>query len=215
MFSGPQRPGTKLNARCRDPLESRDFVSLARSAETAGGCRICGTEPGPAVALKVYEQLAKFPEHAAFAYRRTELLSGKADDLGVRRAAAEKVMSFAKGDPNAAAQLAYVNLLAGNEVESNTAEARKLVQEHPDRLLFRIAAALGYLRQNDPAAALEQFKGPAGAPPIDWSKTPPAWRAVYAATLLANEKADAAQEIIKTIPLPQLSKEERALIVAK
>ena len=168
-----------------------------------------------AVALKAYEQLVKIPEHAAFAYRRIQQLSDRASDLSVQRAAAEKVSSIARDDPNAIAQLSYVNLLAGKEVEQNTATARQLVQKYPDRLSYRVTAALGLLRQHDPGLALEQFKGPAGAPPIDWTKTPPAWRAVYAAALLANEQTAAAREIVNTIPLDQLSPEERALIEAR
>jgi hypothetical protein len=186
-----------------DPLKLRAVADFAERSQA------------PAVALKVYEQLAKFPEHAAFAYRGTERLSAEAGDLAVRRAAAEKITTLAAGDPNAVAQLAYVNLLAGKDVESNTALARKLVKEHPDRLSFRVTAALGLLRQHDGGGALEQFKGPAGAPPIDWNKTPPAWRAVYAAVLLANDQVDAAREIIRSIPTKQLSAEERALIEAK
>jgi hypothetical protein len=164
------------------------------------------------VALKAYEQLAKFPEHAAFALRGAQRLSGQGNDLAVQLAAAEKLRNMARDDPNAAAQLAYVNLLAGIEVESNTAAAKALVQKYPDRLSFRVTAALGFLRQHDAGQALEQFKGPPGAPAIEWNKTPPAWRAVYAAALLANEQADAAREIINTIPANQLSAEEKALI---
>src|SRR5205823_356068 len=131
------------------------------------------------VALKAYEQLTKFPEHAAFGYRATERLSGQAADLAVQRAAAEKMTAIAGGNPNAAAQLTYLNLLAGTDIETNTATATKLAQQHPDRLSFRVATALGFLRQHDAGQALQQFKGPPGAAPIDWTKTPPAWRAVY------------------------------------
>lgn len=169
----------------------------------------------PAVALKAYEQLGKFPEHAAFAYRGTERLSSRGGDLTVQRAAAEKMASAARDDPNATAQLAYLNLLGGIDVDSNTATAQKLVQQYPDRVSFRVTAALGFLRRHDIGQALEQFKPPPGAPPIDWSKTPPSWRAVYAATLLANDDSTAAQEIIKNIPANQLSAEERALIGLK
>ncbi len=185
-----------------DPLKLRAVADFAERSHA------------PGVALKAYEQLAKFPEHAAFAYRGTERLSAQAGDLAVQRAAAEKITNLAAGDPNAVAQLAYVNLLAGKDVDSNTAMARKLVTEHPDRLSFRVTAALGLLRQHDAGAALEQFKGPAGAPPIDWNKTPASWRAVYAAALLANDQSDAARNIIQTIPPNQLSREERALIDA-
>jgi hypothetical protein len=168
------------------------------------------------VALRAYDQLAKFPEHAAFAYQATERLGGHAGDLAARRAAAEKITTIGGGNnPNSVAQLAYLNLLAQKDVETNTATVRKLVQQYPDRLAFRVAAALGYLRQHDAGQALEQFKPPPGAPPIDWTKTPASWRVVYAAVLLANEQSDAAQSIIKTIPPKQISAEERALIEVK
>ena len=49
----------------------------------------------------------------------------------------------------------------------------------------------------------------------EWAKTPPSWRAVYAAALRGDEREDAARDIIATIPMDKLSSEERALIEAK
>ncbi len=185
-----------------DPFKLRFVANFAEQSHANG------------VALKAYDQLGKFPEHADFAFRATQLLSTRAGDLPTQRAAAEKTASHARDDPNAAAQLAYVNLLAGTDVVANAAAATALVEKYPDRLSFRVTAALGYLRQHDPGLALSQFK-PAGAPPIEWQKTPPPWRAVYAATLRANEQEDAAKEIIASIPMDKLSPEERALIEQK
>jgi hypothetical protein len=167
-----------------------------------------------AVALKAYDQLAKFPEHADYAYRGTQRISARSGDVSVQRDAAEKISERARDDPNAVAQLAYLNLLMNADVEANATTAKELVEKYPDRLSYRIALALGYLRQNDPGLALAQFK-PAGAPPIEWAKTPPAWRAVYAASLLASDQPDAAREVIATIPKDKLSPEERALIEPK
>jgi len=192
-----------LSFAARTPSKLRFIASFAEQSHAS------------ATALKAFDQLAKFPDHSAFAYRGLERLSGRSKDLAVQRGAAERIKNLTGDNPNAAAQLAYVDLLAGKDVETNTALARKLVQEHSDRIAFRVTAALGFLRQHDPGQALEQFKGPAGAPPIDWSKTPPNWRAVYAAVLVANEQANAAHEIIRTIPVDQLSPEERALIGVK
>jgi len=186
-----------------DPFKLRFVANFAEQSRAS------------AVALKAYDQLAKFPEHAAFAYHGIERLSGRAADLTVQRAAAEKMTAIAREEPNATAQLAYLNLLAGSDVEKNTTTAAKLVQQHPDRLSFRVTAALGFLRQYDAGQALAQFKGPSAAPPIDWSQAPPNWRAVYAAVLMANEQTAAAAEIIRTIPMSQLSAEERALIEKK
>jgi hypothetical protein len=162
-----------------------------------------------AAALKAYGQLARFPEHAPIAYRGAERVSQKTGDAAVERAAAEKIAASAPEDPNAADQLAYLNLLLENDIEKNLATAKRLAEKYPSRLSYRVTAALGYLREHDPGSALAQFKGPA---PIDWKRTQPAWRAVYAATLMANERSDEAREIIVTIPVERLSAQERALI---
>jgi hypothetical protein len=165
-----------------------------------------------AVALKAYDQLAKIPQQAVTAYRATQRLSAVSGDSAVQRSAAEKIATLAPNDPNALDQLAYLNLLAGSDLDKNFETATKLAEKFPDRLAFRVTAALAYLRRHDPGPALAQFKGPPGAPPIEWEKTPPAWRAVYAAALAANEQTDSAREIINTIPPDKLSPAERELI---
>jgi hypothetical protein len=141
-----------------------------------------------------------------------ERLGARGADLTSQRAAAEKIAALKPDDPNSIAQLTYLNLLLGLDVEANQAKAIELVQKYPDRLSFRVAVALGYLRQHDSASAVAQFKGPANAPPIEWSKTPPAWRAVYAAALMASDQREKAQQLISTIPSDSLNAEERALI---
>lgn len=164
------------------------------------------------IALKAYEQLARFPEHASFAYRGIERVGGKTGGLATQRTAAEKLLTLNPTDPNSNAQLLYLDLLLGSDVEANLAKATDLVKKFPARLAFRITAALGYLRQHDAGSALAQFNGPSNAPPIEWSKTPPSWRAVYAAALFANEQPEKAREIIATIPEGSLNAEEKALI---
>jgi hypothetical protein len=160
-------------------------------------------------ALKAYEQLARFPEQARLAYRGIERVGRKTGDVPTERSAAEKIARLAPDDPNAVDQLAYTNLLLSEDVEKNLAIAKQLAKKYPQRLSYRVTAALGYLRQHDPGSALAEFKGPV---PIDWKRTQPAWRAVYAAVLLANDRNDEARDLIETIPLDQLSPQERALI---
>ena len=162
-----------------------------------------------AAALKAYEQLARFPEHADFAYRGLQRVTQKSGETAVQRAAMSKISARAPDDPNAADQLAYLSLLLGEDVDKNFAIAKKLTDQYPNRLSYRVTAALGYLRQHDPASALAQFKAPA---PIDWKRTLPAWRAVYAATLLASDRNDEAHDIIATIPRDRLNPQERELI---
>ena len=162
-----------------------------------------------AAALKAYEQLARFPEHADFAYRGTQRVSQRSGDTAVQRAAMSKISARAPEDPNAADQLAYLNLLLGEDVDQNFAVAKKLAEQYPNRLSYRVTTALGYLRQHDPASALAQFKGPVS---IDWKRTLPAWRAVYAAALFASDRNDEARDIIATISRDRLNPQERELI---
>jgi hypothetical protein len=162
-----------------------------------------------AAALKAYEQLARFPEQADLAYRGTQRVSQKSGETTTQRAAMSKISARAPEDPNAIDQLAYLNLLLGEDVDKNFAVAKKLAEQYPNRLSYRVTTALGYLRQHDPASALAQFKAPA---PIDWKRTLPAWRAVYAAALLASDRNEEARDIIATIPRDRLNPQERELI---
>jgi hypothetical protein len=162
-----------------------------------------------AAALKAYEQLARFPEHADFAYRGTQRVSQRIGDTTAQRAVMSKISARAPEDPNAADQLAYLNLLLGEDVDQNFAVAKKLAEQYPNRLSYRVTTALGYLRQHDPASALAQFKGPVS---IDWKRTLPAWRAVYAAALLASDRNNEARDIIASISRDRLNPQERELI---
>ena len=162
-----------------------------------------------AAALKAYAQLARFPEHADFAYRGTQRMSQRSGDTAAQRAAMSKISARAPEDPNAADQLAYLNLLLGEDVDQNFAVAKKLAEQYPNRLSYRVTTALGYLRQHDPASALAQFKGPVS---IDWKRTLPAWRAVYAAALLASDRNNEARDIIASISRDRLNPQERELI---
>jgi hypothetical protein len=162
-----------------------------------------------ATALRAYEQLARFPEHADVAYRGIQRVGQKTGETTTQRSAMAKIVARASEDPNAADQLAYLNLLLSEDIDKNLAVAKKLVEKYPNRLSYRVTAALGYLRQRNAAAALAQFDAPV---PIDWQQALPAWRAVYGAALLSSDRNDEAQKIIATIPRDRLNPEERALI---
>ena len=186
-----------ISVAASDPYKLRFVANFAEQSRAT------------AAALKAYEQLARFPEHADFAYRGTQRVSQRSGDTAAQRAAMSKISARAPEDPNAADQLAYLNLLLGEDVDQNFAVAKKLVEQYPNRLSYRVTTALGYLRQHDPASALAQFKGPVS---IDWKRTLPAWRAVYAAALLASDRDDEARNIIASIPRDRLNPQERELI---
>jgi hypothetical protein len=166
----------------------------------------------PAAALKAYEQLARFPEQADLAYRGIQRVGQRSGDTSTQRSAMANISARTSEDPNAADQLAYLNLLLGEDIDKNLAIAKKLAEQYPNRLAYRVTAALGYLRQYNRGAALAQFNAPVA---IDWKETLPGWRAVYAATLLGSDRNEEAQKIIPTIPRDRLNPEERALIEEK
>jgi hypothetical protein len=162
-----------------------------------------------AIALKAYEQLARFPEQADLAYRGIDRVGQKSGDTSAQRSAIAKISARTPEDPNAADQLAYLNLLLGEDVTKNLATAKKLSEQYPNRLSYHVTTALGYLRQHNAAAALAEFNGPTA---IDWKQTMPGWRAVYAAALLGSDRNDEARKIIETIPRDRLNAQEQALI---
>ncbi|HST31298.1 MAG TPA: hypothetical protein VLK27_10725 [Chthoniobacterales bacterium] len=186
-----------ISLAASDPFKLRFVANFAEQSRA------------PAIALKAYEQLARFPEQADLAYRGIERVGLKSGDITAQRSAMSKITVRTPDDPNAADQFAYLNLLLNEDVEKNLAVAKKLAERYPDRLSYRVTTALGYLRQHNAAEALAQFNGPV---PIDWKQTQPSWRAVYAAALLGADRNDEAKRIIATIPRDQLNTQERALI---
>jgi hypothetical protein len=160
-------------------------------------------------ALKAYDQLARFPEQADMAYRGTQRVSQRSGETTTQRAAMAKIVTRSPDDPNAADQLAYLSLLLNQDIDKNLATAKQLAEKYPNRLSYRVTAALGYLRRHDSASALAQFQAPE---PIDWKQALPAWRAVYAAALLASDRNDEARGILVTIPRDRLNAQERELI---
>ena len=163
------------------------------------------------IALRTFQRLARSPADASLALAGQQRLAAKMHDTFAARTIAEKTLALHAADPNAQNRVAYYNLLLEKDVNANATKAKELVAKYPDRLEFRVTAALALLRQDEPGSALAQFQGP----PIEWAKTPPSWRAVYAAALRRNEREGAAHEIIATIPMDKLSSEERALVDAK
>lgn len=184
-------------------LAGTDPFKLAFVANFAEQSNASGT------ALKAYEQLSRFPEQADIAFRGTQRVSQRSGETTTQRNAMAKLSARTPDDPNAADQLAYLNLLLNEDVDKNFEVAKKLAEQYPNRLSYRVTAALGYLRRHDPASALAQFKGPE---PIDWKKAMPAWRAVYVAALLASDRNDEARDIMATIPRDSLNQQERELI---
>src|SRR5205823_12463384 len=153
------------------------------------------------IALRAFQQLARSPGDPSLALAGQQRLAAKMHDISASRTTAEKTLALHADDPNAQNRVAYYDLLLEKNVSATTTKAKQLVAKYPDRLKFRVTAALALLRQHDAAAALTQFQGP----PIERAKTPPSWRVVCAAALRRDEREDAASDIIATIPMDKLS----------
>ena len=168
---------------------------------------LAGTDPFKLRFVANYAEQSR-----AYAAALLERVGQRSGDTSTQRSAIAKISARAPENPNAADQLAYLNLLLREDVDKNLAIAKRLAEQYPNRLAYRVTTALGYLRQYNPGAALAQFNAPVA---IDWKETLPGWRAVYAAALLDSDRNEEAQKIIATIPRDRLNPEERALIEEK
>jgi hypothetical protein len=113
-------------------------------------------------------------------------------------------------DPVVRNDVLYTGFLLDPATDAQLDEARKQVQQYPALLSYRITLALGFLRSNQPAAALTVFEGL----PINWSLVNPSWRAIFAAVLRANGLEDDAKALRNLTPGDQLLPEEAELLNA-
>ncbi|MBV9009073.1 MAG: hypothetical protein JO354_07900 [Verrucomicrobia bacterium] len=179
--------------------DAKKLQFIASFAEQSGA---------PEAALQAYDQLARSPEQTLAALAGEQRLAAKMRDANAARNLAEKALALNSTDPDAQNRAIYFNLLLDQGTDAYAKKAKALAAKYPNRLEFRVTAALACLREHDGAGAVAQFNGPA----IDWSLAQPNWRAVYAAALLATDQTERAKELIKTISPEQLLPEEAALV---
>ena len=106
--------------------------------------------------------------------------------------------------------LAYLQLLANQNIFEAAATARDLYQAAPSSLAPLSVAALGHLKTGEASQADALYEGKL----IPWSTAPAPWRTVRAAVLYATGKTVEANELAATIKKSQLRPEERALLPA-
>jgi hypothetical protein len=125
----------------------------------------------------------------------------------VRSALTELLQAY-PDDLSAQNDLAYLQLLEGAEIAAARRTAEKLVRSKPDYLSFRSTLALAHLREGESQSARVLFDERT----IDWTRTAPAQKAVYAAVLGNTGDAVKARELCRTITLDSLRPEEKVLI---
>ncbi len=104
--------------------------------------------------------------------------------------------------------LAYLELLANQNLFDATLRALEAHKKTPDSLATLSIAALAHLRNNEPEKAEALYAGRF----IPWSTAPDPWKNIRAAVLLAGGKTAEADELLDTIDQTRLRPEERALL---
>jgi len=112
-------------------------------------------------------------------------------------------------DPALRNDNAYLNALLAQNLPDARSTAAELVQQFPTILTYRTTLALACYRLGDFAAALGAY----GGETFDWSQVRPGPRAVYAAVLAANGRAEEAREQARDIPPGDLRPEELELVI--
>lgn len=184
--------------------------------------RRAGENPRFVSTLAEYAEKIGAPEEAAKAWRRLIELTpnNKAAYLALIRALEQvghtrdlrdvlKLMGERFPDEVAIRNdLAYLNLLLGEDLNTSAQMAEQLARGTPTMLAYRVTLALAYLRASKPGDA----KAILSNINVDWDSVAPGWRAVYAAVLADTGDADSAKRVAQKIPTKALRPEERFLI---
>lgn len=170
-----------------------------------------------AYALRIGEQEQASKAYTILARRRETALEGF---LGIIRCAPKNAPAadlipvyteFLEIFPNldeARSDLAYLELLTGNNILDASFLAHENHKKSPNSLASLSISALAHLKNGDPAQAESLYKDKL----IEWSSAPLPWKNIRAAVLLANGRKTEAAELAATIDKNQLRPEERALL---
>lgn len=159
-------------------------------------------------AKQAYQVLVKDPKFARPAYEGMIRVAERQGDTQGLRALMRTMVELFPEDRAPQNDLAYLNLLMGDNIPASREVAEKLVHDDPQLPAYRATLALARLRSNDPSGALKAYEG------IKFyvADSLPSWIAVYVATIGANGQVDNARGLARTIPLDRLKPEERQLV---
>ncbi len=159
-------------------------------------------------AIKAYRRLTHDENYARPAYLALLRLTEKRGSTTELRELMKELVARFPDDPAPRNDLAYLELLSGENVAAAQAMAKQLYEKHPNMLAYRTTLALAYLRANQATVAQSLFR----EVPVDQTALMPGWQAVRAAVLGASGQPAEARQLAKLIPQDRLRTEERALI---
>jgi len=162
------------------------------------------------LAISAYRQLIRNTDTEKPAYASLITLQQKQGDTRSLRDTLQEMRERFPHDEVVQNDLAYLNLLLGENLSSSRQTARNLIARNPSIMAYRVTAALAALRDYQAEEAYTYY---ASARLKDIRVLQPSWQAIYAAILGARGKTSEARQIVKTLNPQALLPEERALIL--
>ena len=185
-----------VRASANHPAKLR---SAAELAEQKGATNI---------AIEAWKQLGTLPGQSSTSLRALQRLADRRGDTWTARDYARNLLRAHASLPGLKLEIAYYDLLLGENIEAAFHEAQTQSGSRPRDFFPRTVLALAHLRRGAPDAArvaLERFY-------VEEPQLRPDALAVIAATLGQNGYAVRAGEIASKIPLDRLRPEERELV---
>lgn len=155
------------------------------------------------------DRLLRIPRAQRVAYEQLIDLGQETNDVDALRADLRRMAEAYPNDLSVANDLAYLNLLVGEDMEASAQTALRLLQEAEQPFLaHRITLALAYYQGGQHSEALDLLYPLA----INWEEARPGWRAVYAAILAKNGYQRESQDIMKGVNVDELLPPEREIL---
>jgi len=120
----------------------------------------------------------------------------------------EELVAAAPSMTDARGDLAYLKLLANDDIAEAAGTAQMLFGDQPDNLSRISVAALAKLRTGDPKGALALYEGKI----INWTVAPDQWRVVRVAVLKASGEGESSEAQLSALNPANLRPEERNLL---
>lgn len=176
-----------------------DARILAEQAESAGL---------PEVSVDIYQRIAAEPGAAIDAGRECIRLLGRIEDQFKLREVAGRLARMFPNDDLLGAELAWANLVAGQDLPEAFTVLSRLHEKAPANPVWTYALAMSELKLGRTAKALELVQSTAVAP----KNRTPRMQLVHALVLAANDQREAGRRAAREVNMTRLRPAEQALL---
>lgn len=176
-----------------------DARILAEQAESAGL---------PEVSVDIYQRIAAEPGAAIDAGRECIRLLGRIEDQFKLREVAGRLARMFPNDDLLGAELAWANLVAGQDLPEAFTVLSRLHEKAPANPVWTYALAMSELKLGRTAKALELVQSTGVAP----KNRTPRMQLVHALVLAANDQREAGRRAAREVNMARLRPAEQALL---